>query len=33
MKEKDTDSAKIKFSSAYYLAKMESPFSDYNNLL
>ena len=33
MKENDTGSVKIKFSSAYYLAKMESPFSDYNNLL
>ena len=33
MKEKETGSVKIKFSSAYYLAKMESPFSDYNNLL
>ena len=24
---------KIKFNSAYYLAKMERPFSDYNNVL
>ena len=33
MKEKDSDSMKIKFNLAYYLAKMERPFSDYNNLL
>ena len=24
---------RIKFNSAYYLAKMERPFSDYNNVL
>ena len=24
---------RIKFNSAYYLAKMKRPFSDYNNLL
>ena len=30
---KDTYSIRIKFNSAYYLAKMERPFSDYNNLL
>ena len=33
MKEKDRDSMRIKFNSAYYLAKMKRPFSDYNNLL
>ena len=33
MKEKDSDSMKIKFNLAYYLAKMERPFSDDNNLL
>ena len=33
MKEKDRDSMRIKLNSAYYLAKMERPFSDYNNLL
>ena len=33
VKMKDTDSIRIKFNSAYYLAKMERPFSVYNNLL
>ena len=33
MKEKDRDSRRINFYSAYYLAKIERPFSDYNNLL
>ena len=32
MKEK-RDSMRIKFNSAYYLAKMKRPFSDYNNLV
>ena len=31
MKEKETDCIKIQFNSAYYLAKMERPFSDYSN--
>ena len=30
---KDTYSIRIKFNSAYYLSKMERPFSGYNNLL
>ena len=33
MKKKDRDSRRINFYSAYYLAKMERAFSDYNNLL
>ena len=33
MKEKDRDSRRINFYSAYYLAKMERPFSEYNSLL
>ena len=33
MKEKYRDSMAIKLISAYYLAKMERPFGDYNNLL
>ena len=33
MKEKNWDSMRIKFNSTYYLAKMDRPFSDYNNLL
>ena len=33
MEEKDREPVTIKFNSALYLAKIERPFSDYDNLL
>ena len=33
MEEKNRDSTRIKFNSAYYLGKMERHFSDYSSLI